>query len=57
VLRLPDAISGIVFDAMSGVKNLTDFVPVITCPNSANEPSITIVVDGSNAKVGQLITV
>merc|ERR1719309_683045 len=28
------------FDAMSGVKKLTNFVPAITCPHSANEPSI-----------------
>ena len=34
-----DAMSGIVFDAMSGVKKLTDFVPAITCITSTNEPS------------------
>ena len=26
--------------AMSGVKKLPNFIPAITCPNSANEPSI-----------------
>ena len=27
------------FDAMSGVKKLTNFIPVITYPTLANEPS------------------
>jgi len=43
---------GLFFDAMFAVKNLTNFVPAITCPTSANEPSV----DGSKVEVGQLIT-
>jgi len=35
------------FDARHGVKKLFNFVPVINCPTSANEPS--------NAEVGQVI--
>ena len=41
------AMSGIVFDAMSGVKKLANFMPAITCPTSANKPS--------NAEVVQFI--
>jgi len=33
------AISGIVFDAMSGVNKLTLFIPAITYPTSAFDPS------------------
>jgi len=28
------------FDAMSGVKKLANFIPAITCPTSAFEPSV-----------------
>ena len=35
----PDAMSGIVFDAMSGVKKLVKFIPAINCTTSAVEPS------------------
>jgi len=34
-----DAISGIVFDAILGIKKQPNFVPAITYPTSANEPS------------------
>jgi len=27
------------FGAMSGIKKLTNFIPAITCPTSANDPS------------------
>jgi len=37
-----DAMSGIVFDAMSGVKNLVKFIPAINCTTSANESSFII---------------
>ena len=47
-----DVMSGIVFNVMSGVKKLSNFVPAITCPTSANQPSF---VEDSLAKVGQVI--
>jgi len=34
------AMSGIVFDAMSGVKKLPYFIPALNDPTSAKEPSI-----------------
>ena len=33
------------FDAMSGVKNLLNFIPAITCPISAFEASIVLPTD------------
>jgi len=37
-----DAMSGIVFYAMSGVKKLLNFIPVVNCPTSAFEPSVVV---------------
>jgi len=39
--RLYDAMSGIVFDAMSGVKKQPNFIPALSLTTSANEPSYT----------------
>jgi len=40
VLGKPDVMSGIVFDAMFGVKKLTNLTPAVTYPTSANEASV-----------------
>jgi len=58
-----DALSDIVFDDMSGVKMLINFIPVINCPTSAFEPSVnyptsaktSLLYESSFVEVGQLI--
>ena len=41
--ELLDAMSGIVFDAMSGVKKLKNFMQSINYPTSANESSFVLI--------------
>ena len=41
-IGLPDAISDIIFDAMFGIKKLTNLIYAVTCPILANKSSVFV---------------
>ena len=55
MIEQPNAMSAIVFDAMSGIKKLTNIISVTNCTNSAFNPSVQPAYEASFAEVGQVI--